>query len=89
MTRTVPAEETIILKDIKHSTHLTEDENSGTLCVHRFQQLVENDQFTRVLDEMFICGVGRTRFLKPFVSESNLKTRILNVLLHQRGKDGK
>ena len=37
---TVTAEEAVVLKDVEHTAHLTEDEHTGALLLHRFQKLV-------------------------------------------------
>ena len=44
----------VIFQDVQYSTHLRENEHSGSFGLHRFEQFVENDHFTRILDEMLV-----------------------------------
>ncbi len=59
---TVATKEAIILKNIKHTTHLTEDKDSGALGLHRFEELIQDNHFTAILDEVLIGSIGRARF---------------------------
>lgn len=61
--RTVTSEQTIILEDIKHSAHLTEDQDSGAFLFHRVEKFVQNDHLATVFNEMDICRIRWTGFL--------------------------
>lgn len=75
MERTVCSEQAVILHDVQHSTHLTEYEDAGSTGLQGSQELVQNNHFPTVLNEMFICGIGGSGFLaRPSV-----------LVLHIRG----
>ena len=57
------SELTVVLEDVEYTTHLREDEHSGSLGLHRLEELVENDHFTGILDQVLIRREGRSRFL--------------------------
>ena len=62
--RTVSTEQAVVLENIEHTTHLTEDEDTGSLLFHRFEEFIQNDHLAGIVDEMFIRGVGRAGFLQ-------------------------
>ena len=61
--RTESPEKTIVLKDVQHPTHLTEDENARAFLMHGLKQLVQDDHFPTVIDQMLVSCVRRARFL--------------------------
>ena len=62
--RTVFSEHAVILEDVKNSTHLRKDENSRSLRLHRFEELVEDQHLSRRVDEVLVGRERRSRFLK-------------------------
>jgi hypothetical protein len=56
--RTVVPEHHVVLEDIENSAHLREDEDSRALCLHRREELVEDDHLSGVVDDVL---VGRVR----------------------------
>lgn len=62
-TRTISSEQTVILHNVQHPTHLTENEDAGPIGLQRSQEFVQDHHFTAVLDEVYVCGVWRARFL--------------------------
>lgn len=61
---TITTEHAIVLQNVQHTAHLTEDEDARSLLLHAFQKLVENDHLASVVNEMFSGGVRWTRFLQ-------------------------
>ena len=57
------SELTVIFQDVKDTTHLGKDKHTRSFCLHRFEQFVENDHFSGVIDEMLVGGEGRSGFL--------------------------
>ena len=51
---TEASEVTIILHDIKNTTHLREYENTRSLCFHRLQKLVKDDHLAAILNNMLV-----------------------------------
>lgn len=48
----------VVLKNVKNTAHLGEDENTRPLGLHALEELVEDDHFTSILDQVL---VGRVR----------------------------
>ena len=61
--RTVSPEQTVILHDVQHSTHLTKYQDTRPFDLYGGQQSVQDNHFSAILDEMFVSGIWRTRFL--------------------------
>jgi hypothetical protein len=61
--RTILSKETVIFKNVENSTHLAENEYSGTFLFERLEEFVQDNHLSRVIDEMFVSGVGWARFL--------------------------
>jgi len=61
---TVTTELTVILQNIQYSTHLGEDQNSRSFCLHRFEEFIENDHFTGIINEVLIGREGWSWFLQ-------------------------
>jgi hypothetical protein len=56
-------EQTIVLQNIQHATHLREDEDSRALFFHVLEELVENDHLAGIVNQVFVRGVGWSGFL--------------------------
>ena len=54
-------EDTVIFQDIKHTTHLRENEYSASLLLHARKDLVKNHHFPGIVDKMFISRVWWAR----------------------------
>ena len=61
--RTVSPEQTVIFHDVQHSTHLTKYQDARPFDPYGGQQSVQDNHFSAILDEMFVSGIRRTRFL--------------------------
>lgn len=51
----------VVLENVKHTTHLREDEDARALGLHRLEKLVEDDHLAGVVDEVLVGGKGRPR----------------------------
>lgn len=49
--------QTVIFQDVQHSCHLRENQHSGTFLLESHKQLVQNTQFTAVVNKMLIGSV--------------------------------
>jgi hypothetical protein len=63
MVRTKTPEQAVVFKDIQHPAHLTKDQHTRTLLVHGLEKFVEDEHLARVLNEVLISSIRRTRFL--------------------------
>ena len=58
MEHTVASEQAVILENVEHSTHLTENKDTRALRLHVLEELVQNDHLARILNQMLVSGVG-------------------------------
>ena len=61
--RTVAPEQAIVLQNIKHAAHLREYENARALFFRVLEQFVQYHHLSRILNEVLIRRVWRSRFL--------------------------
>jgi len=61
--RTVASEETIVLKNIQNTAHLTENKNARTNGLHTSKQLVQDHHLPRVVNQVFVGCIRGARFL--------------------------
>lgn len=64
MGRTVVPEQTVILQNVEHTTHLTKDQYARALGFQVPEKLVKDDHLAGVLDQVLVGCVGRARFLE-------------------------
>ena len=55
----VAAEPAVVLQDVEHARHLSEDEDARVLALQLGEQLVEDGQLARIEDEVLVSGVRR------------------------------
>jgi hypothetical protein len=57
---TVLPEQAVVLEDIKNTAHLREDEDTGTLRLHRLEKFVENQHLAGRFNKVLVRGEGRS-----------------------------
>ena len=62
--RTELTKETIVFKNIQHTTHLTENQYARPSCFQESEHFIEDNHLARVFDEMLVSSIGWSRFLK-------------------------
>jgi hypothetical protein len=50
----------VIFQNIHHTSHLTENQNSRILFLQLWKQLVQNNHFATVVNDVLVGGVRRT-----------------------------
>lgn len=55
------SEHHVVFKNVKHPTHLGEDEDSRTFGLHGSKKLVEDDHLASIVDDVLISRVRWSR----------------------------
>lgn len=72
----------VIFQDIQYSTHLGEDQDPGSFGLHRFEQLIEDNHFTGIVDEVLVSGERWSRFLQVSPDGASIQVLAYSSIKH-------